>query len=81
MVYISLSSLNNSTYVHLLFSYLSYFIRRTGGFQSVQVFMSKCYHFDKAPQGGKTDKSAASNVLMPCIPGTDSTLVYQGEME
>lgn len=43
--------------------------------------MSKCYHFDKAPQGGKTDKSAASNVLMPCIPGTDSTPVYQGEME
>ena len=43
--------------------------------------MSKCYHFDKAPQGGKTDKSADSNVLMPCIPGTDSTPVYQGEME
>jgi len=43
--------------------------------------MSKCYHFDKAFQGGKTDKAADSNVLMSCIPSTDSTPVYQREME
>ena len=43
--------------------------------------MSKCYHFDKAFQGGKTDKAADINVLMSCIPSTDSTPVYQREME
>ena len=43
--------------------------------------MSKCYHFDKALQGGKTDKAEDNNVLMSCIPGTDSTPVYQEEME
>lgn len=43
--------------------------------------MSKCYHFDKDLQGGKTDKAADNNVLMSCIPGTDSTPVYQEEME
>lgn len=45
-----------------------------------EVFnLSKCLYLGKTLQCGKIDKGADSHVLMPCISGTDSVLVYQRE--